>query len=160
MKLFEEMQAGKHPEGSLLLRAKIDMNHPNMNMRDPPMHLDFTKCFCGRSDFPTSWAQGTGFGSVATTGQVIVGRPVSVSLFPSFGMLQLLEVYPIYDFAHGNEDAIEGVTHSICTLEFENHRALYDWFLDACLKCRTLTLLLASTCSSACDCSGQYFHYP
>ena len=44
------------------------------------------------------------------------------------------QVYPIYDFAHGNEDAIEGVTHSICTLEFENHRALYDWFLAAWLE--------------------------
>ncbi|CAE7180123.1 glnS [Symbiodinium pilosum] len=91
LKLFEEMQAGKHPEGSLLLRAKIDMNHPNMNMRDPPMY---------RIRFSSHHRTGDRW-----------------------------KVYPIYDFAHGNEDAIEGVTHSICTLEFENHRALYDWFL-------------------------------
>ncbi|CAE7468184.1 glnS [Symbiodinium sp. CCMP2592] len=92
LRLFEEMQAGKHAEGSLLLRAKIDMNHPNMNMRDPPMY---------RIRFSHHHRTGDRW-----------------------------KVYPIYDFAHGNEDAIEGVTHSICTLEFENHRALYDWFLD------------------------------
>lgn len=92
LRLFEEMQAGKHAEGSLLLRAKIDMNHPNMNMRDPPMY---------RVRFSHHHRTGDRW-----------------------------KVYPIYDFAHGNEDAIEGVTHSICTLEFENHRALYDWFLD------------------------------
>ncbi|CAK8992334.1 Glutamine--tRNA ligase (Glutaminyl-tRNA synthetase) (GlnRS) [Durusdinium trenchii] len=78
----------------MLLRAKIDMKHPNMNMRDPPMY---------RIRFSHHHRSGDQW-----------------------------KVYPIYDFAHGNEDAIEGVTHSICTLEFENHRALYDWFLDNC----------------------------
>eukprot|EP00931_Biecheleriopsis_adriatica_P066610 TRINITY_DN40929_c0_g1_i2.p1 TRINITY_DN40929_c0_g1~~TRINITY_DN40929_c0_g1_i2.p1 ORF type:complete len:749 (+),score=202.44 TRINITY_DN40929_c0_g1_i2:68-2248(+) len=94
LRLFEEMQAGKHAEGSLLLRAKIDMKHPNMNLRDPPMY---------RVRFASHHRAGDRW-----------------------------KVYPIYDFAHGNEDAIEGVTHSICTLEFENHRALYDWFMDNC----------------------------
>jgi len=92
LKLFTEMQEGKHAEGSLLLRAKIDMQHPNMNMRDPPMY---------RIRFAEHHRAGNRW-----------------------------KVYPIYDFAHGNEDAIEGVTHSICTLEFENHRALYDWFIE------------------------------
>jgi len=94
LKLFQEMQDGKHAEGSQLLRAKIDMQHPNMNMRDPPMY---------RIRFSSHHRSGDKW-----------------------------KVYPMYDFAHGNEDAIEGVTHSICTLEFENHRALYDWFLDNC----------------------------
>lgn len=92
LRLFTEMQEGKHAEGSLLLRAKIDMTHPNMNLRDPPMY---------RIRFAEHHRTGGKW-----------------------------KVYPIYDFAHGNEDAIEGVTHSICTLEFENHRALYDWFID------------------------------
>jgi glutaminyl-tRNA synthetase len=92
LRLFQEMQDGKHKEGTHLLRAKIDMNHDNMNMRDPPMYrIRFAK----HHNTGEKW-----------------------------------KVYPIYDFAHGNEDAIEGVTHSICTLEFENHRALYDWFRD------------------------------
>jgi len=94
LKLFQEMQDGKHAEGALLLRAKIDMKHPNMNMRDPPMYRIRHSHHHRSGD---KW-----------------------------------KVYPMYDFAHGNEDAIEGVTHSICTLEFENHRALYDWFLDNC----------------------------
>jgi glutaminyl-tRNA synthetase len=92
LRLFKEMQEGKHPEGSMLLRAKINMQHTNMNMRDPPMYrIRFAK----HHNTGDKW-----------------------------------KIYPIYDFAHGNEDAIEGVTHSICTLEFENHRELYDWFLD------------------------------
>jgi glutaminyl-tRNA synthetase len=92
LRLFAEMQAGEHAEGSMLLRAKIDMNHTNMNMRDPPMYrIRFAK----HHNTGDKW-----------------------------------KVYPIYDFAHGNEDAIEGITHSICTLEFENHRELYDWFRD------------------------------
>eukprot|EP00913_Durusdinium_trenchii_P019213 g18056.t1 len=85
LKLFRERPEGKHAEGSMLLRAKIDMKHPNMNMRDPPMY---------RIRFSHHHRSGDQW-----------------------------KVYPIYDFAHGNEDAIEGVTHSICTLEFENHRA-------------------------------------
>jgi glutaminyl-tRNA synthetase len=92
LRLFAEMQEGKHPEGSMLLRAKISMQHTNMNMRDPPMYrIRFAK----HHNTGEKW-----------------------------------KIYPIYDFAHGNEDAIEGVTHSICTLEFENHRELYDWFLE------------------------------
>lgn len=92
LKLFTEMQEGKHAEGSVVLRAKIDMSHPNMNMRDPPMYRVKFDIHHNTKD---KW-----------------------------------KVYPIYDFAHGNEDAIEGVTHSMCTLEFENHRELYDWFIN------------------------------
>ncbi|MEZ5502579.1 MAG: glutamine--tRNA ligase/YqeY domain fusion protein [Halioglobus sp.] len=90
--LFARMKAGEFPEGARVLRAKIDMNSPNMNMRDPILYR---------------------IRKVAhhQTGNTWV-------------------IYPTYDFAHGQEDAIEGVTHSICTLEFEDHRPLYDWFLD------------------------------
>ncbi|OIN99060.1 MAG: glutamine--tRNA ligase [Elusimicrobia bacterium CG_4_10_14_0_2_um_filter_56_8] len=91
--LFERMRKGELPDGSCVLRAKIDMAHPNLTMRDPVMyrilHADHHrqgKAWC---------------------------------------------IYPMYDWAHGLEDSIERVTHSICTLEFENHRPLYDWFLDA-----------------------------
>eukprot|EP01059_Diplonema_ambulator_P036041 TRINITY_DN8810_c0_g1_i1.p1 TRINITY_DN8810_c0_g1~~TRINITY_DN8810_c0_g1_i1.p1 ORF type:complete len:748 (+),score=249.22 TRINITY_DN8810_c0_g1_i1:40-2283(+) len=92
LRLFEEMKDGKHPEGSLVLRAKIDMASPNMNMRDPLMYRILFK------EHPH-------------TGNKWV-------------------IYPIYDFAHGQEDAIEGITHSFCTLEFDAHRPLYEWFLD------------------------------
>jgi len=92
LRLFTEMQEGKHKEGSLLLRAKISMQHTNMNMRDPPM---YRVRFAKHHNTGDKW-----------------------------------KIYPIYDFAHGSEDSIEGVTHSICTLEFEMHRELYDWFLD------------------------------
>eukprot|EP00659_Diplonema_papillatum_P015867 gene15868-24245_t len=92
LKLFEEMKQAKHKEGTHILRAKIDMAHSNMNMRDPPLyrirHIEHPR-----------------------TGNKWV-------------------IYPIYDFAHGQEDAIEGITHSFCTLEFEQHRPLYEWFLD------------------------------
>merc|ERR1719401_425671 len=84
------MRDGKHAEGTHLLRAKIDMAHPNINMRDPPMYRILHKSHHRTGD---KWC-----------------------------------VYPLYDFAHGQEDAIEGVTHSICTLEFEGHRELYNWF--------------------------------
>jgi len=97
LRLFKEMQEGKHKEGTQILRAKIDMQHPNMNMRDPLMYrIRFTS----HHRIGEKW-----------------------------------KIYPIYDFAHGNEDAIEGVTHSICTLEFEGHRVLYDWFLDNISVC-------------------------
>ncbi len=90
--LFRRMQAGEFPDGSKVLRAKIDMASPNLNLRDPVMyrilHRDHHR-------------QGSRFC-----------------------------VYPMYDWAHGLEDSIEGVTHSLCSLEFENHRPLYDWFLD------------------------------
>lgn len=92
LKLFEEMQEGKHPEGSMLVRAKIDMASPNMNLRDPPIY---------RIKFASHHRTGDKW-----------------------------KVYPIYDFAHGQSDAIEHITHSICTLEFENHNVLYRWFID------------------------------
>lgn len=89
LKLFEEMQAGKYPEGSKVLRAKIDMASPNMNMRDPVIYrINFT---------------------------------------PHHNTKDQWKVYPMYDFAHPIEDAIEGITHSLCSLEFEDHRPLYDW---------------------------------
>ena len=75
-----------------MLRAKIDMSSPNMNMRDPILYRIRKVAHHQTGD---SWV-----------------------------------IYPTYDFAHGQEDAIEGITHSICTLEFEDHRPLYDWFLD------------------------------
>jgi len=91
--LFERMKAGEFPDGSRTLRAKIDMSHPNMNMRDPIMYRILHATHHRTGD---KWC-----------------------------------IYPTYDWAHGFEDSIEKITHSICTLEFENHRPLYDWFLDA-----------------------------
>jgi len=90
--LFGRMKAGEFPDGFRTLRAKIDMSHPNMNMRDPVMyrilHADHHRT-------GNKWC-----------------------------------IYPMYDWAHGLEDSIERITHSICTLEFVQHRPLYDWFLD------------------------------
>ena len=91
--LFQRMQAGEFPDGQKVLRAKIDMAHPNLNMRDPIMYRILHASHHRTGD---NWC-----------------------------------IYPMYDWAHGLEDSIEGITHSICTLEFENHRPLYDWFLDA-----------------------------
>ena len=91
LRLFEEMTAGKHPEGSMVLRAKIDMASPNMNMRDP---IIYRIMFAHHHRTGDKWC-----------------------------------VYPMYDFAHPLSDTKEGVTHSLCSLEFENHRPLYDWFL-------------------------------
>ncbi len=91
--LFERMRAGEFPEGAHVLRAKIDMAHGNLNMRDPPMYRIKHAHHHRTGD---AWC-----------------------------------IYPMYDYAHGLSDAIEGVTHSICTLEFEDHRPLYDWFLAA-----------------------------
>jgi len=90
--LFERMRKGEFPDGSRTLRAKIDMAHPNLNMRDPVMYriLHATHPHVG-----DKWC-----------------------------------IYPMYDWAHGQSDSIERITHSICTLEFENHRPLYDWFID------------------------------
>ena len=90
--LFDEMRKGKHQPGSHVLRAKIDMSSPNLNMRDPVMYriLDAPHHRTG-----TDWP-----------------------------------IYPMYDFAHGLSDSIEGVTHSLCTMEYEDHRPLYDWFID------------------------------
>jgi glutaminyl-tRNA synthetase len=89
--LFKRMRAGEFPDGSRVLRAKIDMNSPNLNMRDPVMY------------------------------RILHAR------HPRTG--EKWCIYPMYDWAHGLEDSIEGITHSICTLEFEDHRPLYDWFL-------------------------------
>ncbi len=88
---FEQMRQGKFSDGSRTLRAKIDMSHANVNMRDPVLYriLRATHHRTGNT-----WC-----------------------------------IYPMYDFTHGQSDSIEGITHSICTLEFENHRPLYDWFL-------------------------------
>jgi len=90
--LFERMRKGEFPDGSRTLRAKIDMAHPNLNMRDPVMYRILHARHHRTGD---KWC-----------------------------------IYPTYDWAHGLEDSIERITHSICTLEFENHRPLYDWFLD------------------------------
>ena len=90
MKLFHEMRDGLHPDGSRILRAKIDMAHANPLMRDPPLYR------IKREEHPR-------------TGSKWI-------------------VYPLYDFAHGQSDSIEHITHSVCTLEFEVHRPLYDWF--------------------------------
>lgn len=92
LELFRQMEDGEKEEGECVLRAKIDMTHPNLNMRDPVIYRVLKKEHHRTGD---KWC-----------------------------------IYPMYDFAHGYEDAIEGVTHSICTLEFEGHRPLYDWFLD------------------------------
>ena len=89
LKLFEEMTDGKYEDGSKVLRAKIDMSSPNINMRDPVI---YRVARMTHHNTGNKWC-----------------------------------VYPMYDFAHPIEDAIEGVTHSICTLEFEDHRPLYDW---------------------------------
>jgi glutaminyl-tRNA synthetase len=91
--LFQRMKAGEFADGQKVLRAKIDMAHPNLNMRDPVMYRILHASHHRSGD---AWC-----------------------------------IYPMYDWAHGLEDSIEGITHSICTLEFENHRPLYDWFLDA-----------------------------
>lgn len=90
--LLRGMRAGEFKDGEKVLRAKIDMAHPNMNMRDPILYR------------------------IRHAEHHQTGRE-----WP---------IYPTYDFAHGQEDAIEGVTHSICTLEFEDHRPLYEWFIE------------------------------
>ena len=90
--LFEEMKAGKYPDGAKVLRAKVDLASPNMHMRDPIMYRIKHAHHHRTGD---KWC-----------------------------------IYPMYDFAHGQSDAIEEITHSICTLEFVPHRALYDWFIE------------------------------
>ncbi len=91
LRLFEEMKKGKYADGEKVLRAKIDMASPNINMRDPVIYRIAHASHHNTGD---KWC-----------------------------------IYPMYDFAHPIEDAIEGITHSICTLEFEDHRPLYDWVL-------------------------------
>ncbi len=91
LKLFEEMREGKYSDGEKVLRAKIDMASPNINMRDP---IIYRIAHASHHNTGDKWC-----------------------------------IYPMYDFAHPIEDAIEGITHSICTLEFEDHRPLYDWVI-------------------------------
>ncbi|MBL9083356.1 MAG: glutamine--tRNA ligase/YqeY domain fusion protein [Planctomycetales bacterium] len=93
LKLFEEMRAGKYPDGARTLRAKIDMGSPNFNLRDPVMYRILHAEHHRTGD---KWC-----------------------------------IYPMYDWTHGESDSIERITHSICTLEFENHRPLYDWYVKA-----------------------------
>jgi glutaminyl-tRNA synthetase len=90
--LFRRMRAGEYPDGSRVLRAKIDMSSPNLNMRDPVMYRILRATHHRTGD---DWC-----------------------------------IYPMYDYAHPISDSIERITHSICTLEFEDHRPLYDWFLE------------------------------
>lgn len=92
LELFENMKAGKYQDGEKVLRAKIDMASPNINMRDPVIYRVAHMYHHRQKD---KWC-----------------------------------IYPMYDFAHPIEDALEGVTHSICTLEFEDHRPLYNWVVN------------------------------
>ncbi|SNB47680.1 glutamine--tRNA ligase/YqeY domain fusion protein [Geobacter sp. DSM 9736] len=92
LSLFRRMRSGEFKDGSRVLRARIDMASPNLNMRDPVMYRILHAPHPHTGD---AWC-----------------------------------IYPMYDFAHGQSDSIEGITHSICTLEFEDHRPLYEWFLD------------------------------
>jgi len=92
LELFEQMKSGVLEDGAKVLRAKIDMAHPNLNLRDPVLYRILHHSHYRTGD---DWC-----------------------------------IYPMYDFAHGQGDAIEGITHSLCSLEFENHRPLYDWFIE------------------------------
>ncbi|MGY8787952.1 MAG: glutamine--tRNA ligase/YqeY domain fusion protein [Fidelibacterota bacterium] len=92
IELFNQMKSGNFGNGEKVLRAKIDMAHPNLNMRDPVMYRILHASHHRTGD---EWC-----------------------------------IYPMYDWAHGLEDSLEKITHSICTLEFEDHRPLYDWYLD------------------------------
>ena len=92
LELFEQMKGGELGDGAKVLRAKIDMAHPNLNMRDPVLYRILHHHHYRTGD---DWC-----------------------------------IYPMYDFAHGQGDAIEGITHSLCSLEFENHRPLYNWFIE------------------------------
>jgi glutaminyl-tRNA synthetase len=91
--LFRRMKEGEFADGARTLRARIDMTHPNLNMRDPVMYRILHATHHRTGD---EWC-----------------------------------IYPTYDFAHGQSDSLEGITHSICTLEFEDHRPLYDWYVKA-----------------------------
>ena len=94
LKLFEEMREGKYADGEKVLRAKIDMAHPNINMRDPVLYRILHMHHHRQGD---KWC-----------------------------------IYPMYDFAHPIQDALEGITHSCCSLEYDNHRILYDWVVEKC----------------------------
>ena len=91
--LLERMKNGEFPDGARVLRAKIDMAHPNINLRDPVMYR-------------------------------IIHQP------PHHRTASKWKIYPMYDWSHGQNDSMEGITHSLCSLEYENHRPLYEWFLD------------------------------
>jgi len=93
--LFEQMRAGRHAEGSMVLRARIDMRSPNINLRDPAL---YRIRFAHHHRTGDAWC-----------------------------------IYPMYDYAHSLSDALECITHSICTLEFEDHRPLYDWCVERCV---------------------------
>ena len=93
--LFQEMRAGRHAEGSMVLRARIDMRSPNINLRDPAL---YRIRFAHHHRTGDAWC-----------------------------------IYPMYDYAHSLSDALECITHSICTLEFEDHRPLYDWCVERCV---------------------------
>src|SRR5688572_24358391 len=92
MDLLERMKNGEFPNGLRILRAKIDMAHPNINMRDPAMYRIINEPHHRTGD---KW-----------------------------------KIYPMYDWSHGQNDSMEGITHSLCSMEYENHRPLYEWFLD------------------------------
>ncbi|MGN0814674.1 MAG: glutamine--tRNA ligase/YqeY domain fusion protein [Candidatus Coproplasma sp.] len=92
LRLFREMRDGKYPDGAKVLRAKIDMASPNINMRDPVIYR--------------------------------------IAHVPHYRQGDKWCIYPMYDYAHPISDAIEGITHSLCSLEFENHRPLYDWVIE------------------------------
>ena len=92
LELFRRMRAGEFPDGAKVLRARIDMASPNMNLRDPVLYRIL---HANHPHVGDAWC-----------------------------------IYPMYDFTHGQSDALEGITHSICTLEFESHRPLYEWFLE------------------------------
>jgi glutaminyl-tRNA synthetase len=92
--LFDKMRYGEFAEGACVLRARIDMAHPNLNMRDPAL---YRISFAEHHNTGSTWC-----------------------------------IYPMYDFAHPVSDALEGITHSLCTLEFEDHRPLYDWVIEHC----------------------------
>ena len=91
------MRAGEFPDGARVLRAKIDMASPNINLRDPVLYRILHATHHRTGD---AWC-----------------------------------IYPMYDFAHGQSDSIEGITHSLCTLEFEDHRPLYDWLIEQPARC-------------------------
>lgn len=101
LSLFEKMRSGEAEEGAHVLRAKIDMASPNMNMRDPVMYRMLNKSHHRTGD---KW-----------------------------------KIYPMYDWAHGESDFIEGISHSLCSLEFENHRPLYEWYIDQVSSEKDLT---------------------
>ena len=94
LRLFREMREGKHPEGSMVLRSKVDMGSRNINLRDPAIYRIVRAHHHRQGD---KWC-----------------------------------IYPLYDFAHPIQDALEGITHSMCSIEFENHRPLYEWVVDNC----------------------------